>query len=305
MPTLRKVAKLIVSGAILVAASCHQDQIDNSGATPPDDSRYPQGPARPGPTIVSIEPLDLTTSVGLSPMQVVVSNWSAPVGAVRLSQIASSIHLKTWPELADVAVVASVVDATGNPGEDAYAHVHLAPSAQLNDRWYAISVDALPQGVTWPAFLPVSVQSTGARVSRFRMGSQPIVAGVRTYAKGAGKSVVYVDFSERITGDANQVAVSYADGTALNCVASPPQPPVTTATAGLTGKPVVPPGFSSVQMACGGPVDVGRQIGVAIGAGLSSTSGPALNSGAPVQIAIAPSAWMDWGDGGKIWKPSL
>jgi hypothetical protein len=284
---------------VLTAAGC------SSGGSPSRPSPT-EGPIRPAPTIVSIEPLDLTTSVGSSPMQIVVSNWSAPVGPLLLGQISRSIRLKTWPELTDVSLGASTIaDATGQSGQDEFAHIYLTPTAQLAERWYALSLDTLPKGVTFPGSASLLALKNGGWVARFRVGSQPVLAGVSVHEKPAGKSVLHVEFSEPITGDAKLVSVSYVGGGSLDCQTdnNAPSTQPTAAPSGQTAATTVQMGSPTINFVCA-TIDLGKAIQVDIQPGLRSTAGPAVAGGSRVQLVIQPFDWISLQDGGMQWKPA-
>lgn len=258
---------------------------------------------RPNPT-VQLEPADLTTSVGDSPLHILVSNLGAPVGDELLKEIAASVTLKTWPEMVPVPVLtANAIDVAG-ANEDQYAHVYLQSAARLTDRWYALVVDALPAGVDWPTYANVFVDAKGSRMTRFRVGSQPTVASLRSVIKDAGKQVVYVDFSERITGDLSLVTLTSAGTTC-----SGQNSGAATVQTG-NGTSIVMPTkgandltVSTVLATCSGPLDLSQRLTLTIQPGLRSTSGPALNADAPRQMSFDSKEWSDWGDGAKIARP--
>jgi len=223
------------------------------------------------------------------------------VGIDLLDRIAGSIALKTWPELVDVPTIPRIVDTSGKSNQDAYAHIYLEPSAALPDHWYALSVDAVPAGVTWQAFATMAVITSGAHVSRFRVGPGPIVAGVLTYSKGPGW-IIYVEFSEPVIGDLQLVGASYAGGGSLDCKVDGTPVPRPPANAGVTPpNAAMPTGNDSAFLTCTS-LDLGRPIQIDIQPGLSATAGPALNGGSPVRIIIDPSEWIDLPDGSKFFR---
>jgi hypothetical protein len=279
------------------------------GATTGSGSGAQAESGRPDP-IVQLEPLDLTTSVGSSPLHILVANAGDPVGAELLQRIADTVKIKTWPELDDVsATVSEITDTTGNSGEDEYAHIYLAPSSQLSDRWYALYVEKLPQGVAWPVYSSTLTLADGSHVSRFRIGSEPVVASVRVL-QGAQKRAVYVDFSERISGDSSLVGLSYArNGVATSCKAQSMTPAaVSTATDGSSGVSTntKPSDVSAkdIRLSCSDAVDSGQPIQLTIRPGLRSASGPSVGGGRMLQFRIDPSEWRDWGNGTKLYRPT-
>jgi hypothetical protein len=142
-------------------------------------------------------PIDLSTAVGPSPtLEVLVSHDSRSVGAATLNDLASSVSLRTWPELQEIPTTKAIKDATGAWGTEIFAHVTLTPAGALPDRWYAIYM------ASQPASVGLSMQgrvlaSGDARVARFRVGSQPMLTGVMLY-EVADKPGVYLQFSESV-----------------------------------------------------------------------------------------------------------
>lgn len=309
--------RVIGWGFAIMLLGCHKEQSELGASGAPansgpavDEGRLPAaGPPMPGPTIVQVEPIDMATSIGTTPIQLIVSNSGGPVGQATLTQIAAAVSLKTYPEMGDVPLaISNIVDTTGQPGQDAYAHIYLSPKSPLADRWYGLSVGALPSTVNWPPFPSMLALAGGANMARFRPGSDPMVAGVRSYAKAGGVSIAYVDFSERVTGAVNAIQLAYADGAATSCVADDPAAPTPiadTPNAGVTsGKAQAATSFSTLSFNCGAAIDYGRPIVLSIAQGLKSTSGAALNRGAAAQHTIAPADWTSWAGGGKLWRGS-
>jgi len=302
---------------ILLACSDRDATKGPAASTPPDvpvgaeETRFPDGPTRPLPT-VQLEPGDLTTSFGTTQQHVLVSNLTAPVGKALLDDIAKSVSIRTWPELALVpSTVSEITDASGKSGEDQFAHIYWAPVSPLADRWYALYVEALPENATWPAFPNVLSLKDGARVARFRTGSEPVVSSVRVYSKEGHPEVaqvVYVDFSERVVGDTGLVRLSYSGGEIPPCQAAPPVKPGASGTsAGETppeGKEI-DTSFGEAVLYCSSAVDIARPLHLEIQPGLRSNSGPALNNGELVRIAMEPEHWVDWGEAGKAFRPGV
>jgi hypothetical protein len=304
----------------LLALGCRQEATSRLGvgAANPSNSpiadgetRFPPGPTRPAPTI-QLEPDDLTTATGQTPLQVIVSNLGAPVGPDLLGQIARAVTLKTWPNMVDVPItVSKIVDATGTSDQDEFAHIYFSTSNPLADRWYALSVLSLPAGAKWTKFANVLTLKDGSRVSRFRPGSDPVVAGIRVYAKDSSKEVVYVDFSEHVTGDVKLVELSYVGGGSIDCQTTSGNGAIPTSgtaaansgmtpTAGASGSTSV----GSIQLICINPIDFDRQLQLSIQPGIVSTSGPPLNNGDSVRVVAGPVDWIDWDDQGKLFRPT-
>jgi hypothetical protein len=274
------------------------------------ESRYPDGPDRPKPTI-QLEPMDMMTAIGSSPLHVLVSRLgtAADAGDV-LERVAAAVALRTWPEFEEVpTTVSKSIEASGSNEHAGYGHVHLQPTTPLTDRWYALVLESVPSGVELPAFASVHETDSGKHVARFRVGSQPVVTGLRVYEKEGQKHVVYVDFSERVVGDAQSVVVT---GRSFRCQGTPPP-----AAAKATGFPAKGDGAgevapaegdvstTSLQLTCSGRVDVKDELTLEIKSGFRSASGPSLNAGKAIQLKAASSDWSDWGGSGKKLRVAL
>jgi hypothetical protein len=264
------------------------------------ESRYPGGPDRSRPT-VQLEPMDMMTAVGESPLHVLVSKLRAD-DANALDRVAAAVSLRTWPELEEVAAISSKsVENSGSSEQSGYGHVYLHPTTPLADRWYALVLDAVPSGMDVPAFASMHTTESGQRVARFRVGSQPVVTGVRIYQKEGQKQVAYVDFSERVVGDAQSVVVTGPSGRCQG-VPAPAAPSFTFPPKGNGAGEVVPTDVdvstTSLQLLCSGRVDV-SEFTLDIKSGFRSASGPSLNSGKPIQVKARAADWRDWGQAGK------
>jgi hypothetical protein len=270
---------------------------------PTGESRYPSGPDRLRPTI-QLEPMDMMTAVGDSPLHVLVSKLRADDANDILDRVAEAVSLRTWPELEEVRTASSSsVENSGSSEQAGYGHVYLQPATSLADRWYALVLDAVPGGVDVPAFAGVHVTDTGKYVSRFRVGSQPVVTGVRLYEKEGRKQVVYVDFSERVLGDAQGVVVTGPSGRCQGTPFSATSASVAFPTKGNGAGEVVVAASevstASLQLTCSGRVDVVSELTIEIPSGFRSASGPSLNAGKPMQVRATATDWSDWGEGGK------
>jgi hypothetical protein len=242
-------------------------------------------PIHPPPTLESVAPGDLTTSFGSAGFELLVNNWGSPVGTNLLDDIARSMSLVTWPEATPVDATTTFVDTTGRRGEDQYAHVTLAPTFPLSERWYALSV-ALPVDVAWPTYSTLLERQAGPGIARFRVGSEPLLTTVRYVSKSLDIQVFDIGFSEPVTGSAGLLDISFADGGSLNC-----QP----AAAVVNGR--------GARFTCGATIDPVRDIQVEARPGLSSsTSGAPLDAGAPLRIVIRRADWMNFGTNGMVWK---
>jgi hypothetical protein len=141
--------------------------------------------------LVNMEPFDMMTSTAESVPTVSVF---APRPAIALEALSSRVHLITWPEQVEVDV-----DKIRVPAEDDRrpSTLHLKPKTKLSDRWYALRVDPLPKPLHHPTYARAKKLADGSAISRFRPGSQPLVAWVELCEK-AGKQTGALIFSERI-----------------------------------------------------------------------------------------------------------
>jgi hypothetical protein len=246
-------------------------------------------------------------------LQVLVGNLGAPVGATLLGQIAGSVTLKTWPEQEVVATaVSKIVDATGRSDEDEFAHIYVATASPLSERWYALSIDALPAGAAWSPDSNAFALASGGRATRFRVGSQPMVAGVRVYGQGQGKQVVYVAFSERVPRDSKVVGIAQVDGKTASCVreasvvpaSAMPVPGVDGTGLKLPANGVADSGVGGIRLTCTGGVDLSQTLRLDVQLAAKTDSAVA-SVGQALQVAMGPASWIDLADGGKLYKPVL
>jgi hypothetical protein len=265
------------------------------------DSTETVAPSRPGPTIIQVEPLDMTTAIGDAPMQLVVYNSGLPVGEALLNEIAQSTTLSTWPEQAAVTTASTITDTSGRSGEDQYAHIHLSPATQLEDRWYALLVGELPKGVSWPTTPNLLKLPGGVYAARFRTGSGPVVAEVRINAKGS--SSVYLDFSEKVTGDSTLASVSCPEDGSVKCTAD--SIGSSTEANGDGGSTSDNGASSSIRFRCQPSFDLNKSMQIHIQPGLESVTGMPLAGGAEVNLVVQPNEWLDLSSGDTVWKPPM
>ena len=71
-----------------------------------EEHRYPAGPDHSRPTL-QLEPMDMMTAVGDSPLHVLVSRLRADDANDVLDRVAGAVSLRTWPELMEVATTSS------------------------------------------------------------------------------------------------------------------------------------------------------------------------------------------------------
>jgi len=250
---------------------------------------------RPEAEIIQVQPFDMTTAFGSTPMQLLVYNSGSPAGDALLDEIARAISLTTWPEQDVIATTSTITDTSGKSGEDQYAHVHVSPSMQLEDRWYALRVADLPKGVRWSNTPNLLALPGGAYAARFRTGSGPVVAGARVNAKGS--SNVYLDFSEKIRGDSKLAALSSPEDHTVNCE---PEPIADSADA--SGDDAA---SFSIHFECQPPFDLNQPMQIDIQPGLESVTGQPLADGIAVSLAVPPTEWVSLANGDKVWKPAM
>ena len=207
-------------------------------------------------------PLDLMTSTGsVDPS---VSVYGAVAEA--LPKLAALAHLLTWPELDPISTTANltVPDLPGKP-----AIIALHPNVPLTDRWYAVKLDTLPSGVSVPEYSMTRKLADGSILSRFRTGSEPIIAWVELCRKGGVQSGAIV-YSERVNPGSSPESILALDGTDCSYVRRP-----------VTGVPdkIVDTSVNSLQFACASQRDIGlRALAGAIGLSSSTVVPPAAFS---------------------------
>jgi hypothetical protein len=288
-----------------------EEASDRHSATPlpAGEGRYPHGPERRNPTL-QLEPMDMMTAVGNSPLHVLVSKLGTADASDVLERVAAAVQLRTWPELDEVPTTTSQsVEGPGAGDQAGYGHVYLQPSTPLTDRWYALVLESVPSGVDLPAFASVHTTDSGKHVARFRVGSEPVVTGLRVYAKEAQKQVVYVDFSERVVGDAQGVVVTGPSGKCQGVRAPAAPKPSGFPTKSNGAGEVVPTeaevSTNSLQLVCSGRIDPASELTLEVKSGFRSASGPALNAGKGVRVKAAATDWKEWGEGGRQLRLAL
>jgi hypothetical protein len=188
--------------------------------TAPDPESHPAGAGKSPSPEYRFLPVDLTTAVGNTPLQVWINPRGANLTAAQLSAVSSRIVLRTWPELAPVAVDTHVREA--NPAGDIYARVFVTPRTPLSDRWYVLQLSAKVDGIQ-AADDPANdtVLPDGSHAARFRVGKGPVLVSVRQHEKTPGKFSVTFDFSEQLEPDdanpASAAVLSDARGRARAC----------------------------------------------------------------------------------------
>jgi hypothetical protein len=194
-------------GLIAVSlVACVPARTEPDAPPPAFPERTPEsGPSVPPPSIW-MWPVDMSTAVGRSVHpRLDIRHGGRPVGAA-LSELASRLTMKTWPELAPVASSVIARDAVRAVGVDSAARIDVNPAVALGDRWYALVIDTVPTEFDWPLYQPSVSLPTGAVVSRFKTVSAPLVISVRICDKPAtAETQVVLDVSEPILAGATEI----------------------------------------------------------------------------------------------------
>jgi hypothetical protein len=194
-------------------------------------------PARPVPAL-RFDPVDLTSGVdGNAAVSVRVDNLGQPVDPGLLAEIATTLRLVRWPsgELIPAKIQTTNADDLPDAAEDrpkgaplvttarigagrSEASVTVVPDATLAAGWYALQLDATPGAARWPAEA-VKVDDGGdVTLSRFHVGSNPLVTSVQLCEKEDNKQVVLIDYSERVRPrNGNALGLAHQDGRAASC----------------------------------------------------------------------------------------
>jgi hypothetical protein len=171
------------------------------------------GPARPPPTLW-LQPGDLMTAIGDTPVRAWLDNLGSPVDANVLSAVAFALELREYPSMKLVAVdkieynppvITTPIDdpmksTTGPPApgsSDERAYVELRPKAPLAKSWHVLSLSSVPSGLRlapWSAPTPPA----GAYAARFHLESQPVLSRMLICKKDAGFHRVVFEFSENV-----------------------------------------------------------------------------------------------------------
>jgi hypothetical protein len=183
----------------------------------------------PSPPIYRFDPVDVSTAVGKRPLQVWIYNSGREVGPALLSQMASAVSLRLWPELTPVPTRTRTQDIKGfdarGQGNDPYARVFVEPTAELSDRWYALYIEHPPDGLQLANDAGNAVtNTTGAYIARFRPGSEVTLVAARELTK-ADKHYLVLEYSEMFDIGAlaapPPMTVTAPSGDAGNCVETP------------------------------------------------------------------------------------
>lgn len=173
-------------------------------------------------------PPDPSAQLWLKP-QDGTTNWTeapyvlAGSGLVTLTQgeaMVAALQLRTYPELETVKGKAEIVFV--GEANDVIGKIVFQPAKPLQERWYALSLDAVPEGLELRSALrPLSDGSHGVT---FRVGSSPTVQAVVVCARSQGEHQVRIAPSEpvmpRSGWDGGLLARLSQNGKALECASA-------------------------------------------------------------------------------------
>ncbi len=185
----------------------------------------------PVPTRVYITPDDLTTHVGVTPIRL---SFSDAPDDESLAGLRANVQLQTYPDLVSVPISTTVQIVTddGQPATSATPlvnkYVFVTPRVALptgaargSEQWFIVSIKALPRGFASGNPIPNPSPLSAAQVSRFGMGSQPVIREVKLGASGR----VEIPLSEGVLVDPKTIGstlrISSVDGAACTFVPIP------------------------------------------------------------------------------------
>lgn len=320
---------------LLTAAACRQTvpeeaaprdtpKLANSGvggggkktesATEPPAELGSQLHPHTGPVVPSLwlQPGDLMTSTGETPIRVTLDAPDAPISTELMASIASVVQLHTFPDLAPVPVTVTThipqvfKTPTDNPSKNVpaptkgtfdpsdRAFVELQPKSKLPDSWYVLSLTKVPAGVrTVPWAAPTS--PIGAYGVRFHTGSRPTLSRVLFCEKGSGATKVVFEFSENVRG---------MEASTSSQLVSVQQPALKKACTFVESGPT-PSSSRWLHLSCS-DFSLAEPWEIILNPGLASPSGDALATFAgakSVQQSLDVAKLPDSGDGCRVWRP--
>lgn len=209
-------AVLVLSVAVGCSSTSDTANATPDAAGPTGDGAGPPGSdggfsAPSGGPVAYFDPLDRSSNVGAD-----VTPGIALSDAVESSltddAIESGLTIVTWPELAAVSGAVEHAAKTSTSAERYFVR----PSAPLEDRWYAVRL-VLPASGLRPS-VDAYQTTDGSYVSRFRPGSDPLVARVDLCTKGSTEKLAILS-SEAL---ADPVDASIASSLKLTQVGGTP-----------------------------------------------------------------------------------
>jgi hypothetical protein len=192
----------LVAMAVTALNGCLGSQNEPSPTSSLAPAKDAEKPPLPTDLEYRFEPWDMMTAVGESPLRVLVAGSSVmPLPEDQLERLRAAVSLRTWPELAEVPAKVRIEHArTSRPGTSV-ARLVLDPNTPLSDRWYALYVEQSPEGFALARDPSNAFRaSSGAHLSRFRVGSEPVLVSVRQSQAPEDKYLISFDFSERVQG---------------------------------------------------------------------------------------------------------
>lgn len=174
-----------------------------------------------------LQPADLMTSTGDTPIQILLDNGGRPVATGVLSTLAASAELRSYPDMKLVPVdivphnTSELILPDDHPTKGTtppnlvppspleHAFIELRPKSRLPESWYVLSLSKVPsevRAVPWAAAKPLA----GVYAVRFHTGSHPVVKRLLVCDKGAGATKVVYELSENV-----QASAGVNDGASL------------------------------------------------------------------------------------------
>lgn len=182
--------------------------------TPAHDHEHavPESPRR-----VWFAPEDMTTAVGDTPPELSIMQLDNPVTEAQLRALAKTLTLVTEPEGTPVAydIEYEIPETKAEAGAQQIHRgtIRLTPKEPLEQRWYALRVDALPEGYEAAKSVARDVLGEGTIGSRFRPDSHPVVKKIEMCGPREHGHRVAVTFSERVTASRSLAGIARVEHT--------------------------------------------------------------------------------------------
>jgi hypothetical protein len=141
------------------------------------------------------------------PPSVVVRWHSSDVEPERIDAVAQALSLSRHPDGEPVPVQ---IERRAEGGEAPAIRLVLRPEAPLEDRWYLLRLDPVPEGITIVG--DAMTTPDGAAGARFRTGAEVVTRSVRACSDAAGGVVLTATLSERIAMTEGQRAMRVRQG---------------------------------------------------------------------------------------------
>lgn len=199
-----------------------------------DERQYPpETMERPLP-LIQFQPLDMTSALSADAELVIsVRDSGNPIDTGVLAALQKEVALVALASGAELPVDIKVVNTGGGAyAENGYprapsARIAVSSKTPLAEGWYAITIKSLPPRLRLPEFGSYSFPGRGFG-ARFAIGSAPSIASIRACEKSNARSVIIVDFSERVVRDdallrGTQFRGSFLAGQTTGCVVDLPE----------------------------------------------------------------------------------